>query len=301
MAPLLRVAAISAMTWGFLSLWLVVEQKIHAGDQVPAGKEKHLVLVIDVSPSMSLKDAGMEKDATRRDRAVAVLQSLFDRVPIREYRISIIAVYSDAKPMLEDSRDFEVARHILSDMPLWHAFKPGKTDLFSGLTAAAKMCKSWNPGSTTIIVLTDGDSVPPKGMPTLPHSVANVLVIGVGDTAAGMFIDGHQSRQDAATLRQVANRLRGFYHNGNQKHLPSQIIHALNDSYRMDEVARWSRREWSVFAIVAGALAFSLLPILLTYFGSSWKPGVKPCVRAKTVAPRSVRPVAELAKTPSPP
>ncbi len=277
------------MTWGFLSLWLVVESRIHAGNEMTPGKEKHLVLVIDVSPSMSLKDAGMERKTSRRDRAVEVLQSLFDRVPIREYRVSIIAVYSDAKPMLEDSKDFEVARYIVGDMPLWHAFKPGKTDLFSGLTAAAKMCKTWNPGSTTIIMLTDGDTVPPKGMPDLPHSVANVLVIGVGDTAAGMYIDGHQSRQDSATLRQVANRLRGFYHNGNQQHLPSQVINAMNASYRVDELSAWTRREWSFLAIGLGSVVYSVLPLILTYFGTRWRPGL----RGPSMARTSVRRVSE--------
>ena len=43
----------------------------------------------------------------------------------------------------------------------------------------------------------------------MPASVAGVLVVGVGDPQAGMFIDGHQSRQDVSTLRQIAARLRG--------------------------------------------------------------------------------------------
>ena len=281
-APLVRVAGLAAMTWGLASLLWEVESRILGGNDVRLGQEKHLVLVIDVSPSMALKDAGLEKEETRRSRAVKVLQSMFERVPIREYKVSIIAVYSDAKPMLEDSRDFEVARHILGDMPLWHAFKPGKTDLFSGLAAAAKMAKPWNPRSTTIILLTDGDTVPAKGMPPMPKSVASVLVIGVGDTTAGKYIDGHQSRQDVSTLRQVANRLQGYYHNGNQKHVTSQMIAALNASYHVDESPRWTRREWAIAALVAGSSGYALLPILLIRFGSRWRPGVRH-------APSSVR------------
>ena len=274
-APLVRIASLAAMTWGFSSLLWTVESRILGGGEDRPGQEKHLVLVIDVSPSMSLKDAGMEKKETRRSRAVQVVQSMFERVPIREYRISIIAVYSDAKPMLEDSKDFEVARHILGDMPLWHAFKPGKTDLFSGLAAAAKMAKSWNPGSTTVVLLTDGDTVPASGMPPMPTSVASVLVVGVGDTTSGKYIDGHQSRQDVSTLRQVANRLRGFYHNGNQKHVTSQMIEALNASYRVDDFSRWTRREWAIAALLTGACCYAFLPVLLTYFGSRWRPGVR--------------------------
>ena len=41
---------------------------------------------------------------------------------------------------------------------------------------------------------------------------------------AGKFIAGHQSRQDASTLRQVAVRLSGTYHNGNEKHLPTVLL-----------------------------------------------------------------------------
>lgn len=280
-APLVRVAGLSAATWGFATLLWVIEPRILGGDGTQLLAEKHLVLVIDVSPSMSLKDAGLEKNETRRARAVAVLESLFARVPIREYRVSIIAVYSDAKPMLEDSRDFEVARHILGDMPLWHAFKPGKTDLFAGLTAAGKMAKAWNPGSTTIILLTDGDTVPAQGMPVMPTSVANVLVIGVGDSNAGRYIDGHQSRQDVSTLRQVANRLRGFYHNGNQKQVSSQLIAEMNASYRVDDFVHWTRREWAIVAIVSGSALLALLPIALTYGGTRWRPGVRPVRRSE--------------------
>lgn len=272
-APM-RVAALAALCWGFLSLWLVVEARIHNQTKIEEKDYKHLVLVIDVSPSMNLKDAGPEMDQTRRMRASQVLESLFNRVPMREFKISVIGVYSDAKPLLEDSTDIEVVRHIVEDMPLWHAFDAGKTKLIEGLNLAAKMSAGWNPNSATIVVITDGDTVPPTGMPNLPDSVANVIVVGVGDSSAGQYIDGHQSRQDIATLRQVANRLRGVYHNGNQKHLTAQIINRLSQANQDDEPAPWSRREWALAAIGMGAAIYSLLPILLCYFGSRWKAGV---------------------------
>ena len=46
---------------------------------------------------------------------------------------------------------------------------------------AADIARPWNPRSTVLLVLTDGDTVPPTGMPKMPASVAKVVVIGVGD------------------------------------------------------------------------------------------------------------------------
>ncbi len=273
-APPLRVAALTALCWGFLSLWLVVEARVHNQSKIEEQDYKHLILVMDVSPSMNLKDAGPELKETRRMRASKILESLFNRVPMREFKITVIGVFSDAKPLLKESTDIEVVRHIVEDMPLSHAFKPEKTKLLDGINLAAKMAVGWNPRSATMIVVTDGDTVPATGMPDLPDAIANVLIVGVGDPVAGQYIDGHQSRQDIATLRQVANRLRGVYHNGNQLHLSSQIVSRLTQTNKDDEPTKWTRREWSLAAIICGASIYSLLPILLCYFGSRWHAGV---------------------------
>ena len=111
----------------------------------------------------------------------------------------------------------------MEEMPVLHGFKPGKTKLIDGIKTAAKMAKPWNPKSAHMLILTDGDTVPDRGMPEMPASVRDVVVVGLGDNRAGSFIDGHQSRQDAGTLRQIANRLRGVYHDGNTKQLSSDI------------------------------------------------------------------------------
>ena len=274
-ASVLRVIALGLACWGFASLWLVVEAEIHNKNKIEENEYKHLVLVVDVSPSMHLKDAGPERDRTRRQRASDVLESLFNRIPMRQFKISFIAVYTDAKMLLEDSKDHEVVRHIMEKMPMWHAYKPGKTKLMSGINEAVKVAKPWNPNSAFVLMLTDGDTVPTTGMPNLPASVADFIVVGVGDPTTGSFIDGHQSRQDINTLRQVANRLRGVYHNGNKKHLTSQIVGKF--VRQEDEAAKkvWKRREWAMMAAVTGSAIFSIIPILLHYFGTTYKPGTK--------------------------
>lgn len=272
-APLVRIGAMGAVTWGLASLLWIVESRTHNEGAIREKDIRHLVLVVDVSPSMGLADSGSEGKLTRRQRASQIVESIFNRIPMRHFRITFIAVYSDAKPLLEDSGDHEVVRHMLETMPMWHAFEPGKTNLMSGIELAAKMARSWNPGSASVLLLTDGDSVPGTGMPQMPASVREFLVIGVGDPANGKFIDGHLSRQDANTLRQVSNRLRGHYHNGNEKQLPSKLVNMLTTQNADNDSGEWTRREWSLLAVFAGSALLALLPSALHYFGTGYVGG----------------------------
>ena len=272
--PALRVAALSLACWGFLSLFLVVEARVHKSGVIDENDYRHLVLVVDVSPSMHLEDAGPEGNRTRRQRASDVLESLFNRVPMRQFKVTLVAVYTDAKPLLEDSKDLEVVRHIMEKMPMWHAFKAGKTDLMAGIRQAFKMAKPWNPRSTHVLVLSDGDTVPATGMPKVPASVDQLLVVGVGDPNSGTFIHDHQSRQDVNTLRQFANRLRGVFHNGNQKQLTAQMVSRFTQEHESYKSAAWGRREWALLACVLGSSVLAIVPVLLHYFGTGFAGGV---------------------------
>ena len=84
-APFLRVAALAALCWGLVTLVLVLP-KVHRAEALPESELKHIVLVLDVSPSMRLQDAGPEKDKSRRRRAYDLMQSFFKRVSIQQYR-----------------------------------------------------------------------------------------------------------------------------------------------------------------------------------------------------------------------
>lgn len=275
-AALLSILALTAASWGFASLLWAVEARVHNQQEIPEKDYKHLVLVVDVSPSMLLADAGPEGETSRRQRASDVLESMFNRMPMSQFKISLIGVYTDAKPLIEDSKDHEVVRHILERMPLIHAYKSGKTDLLSGIQLAAEMVKPWNPRSTYVVLLSDGDTVPSQGMPKLPPSVAEFLVVGLGDSTTGKFIDGHQSRQDVATLRQIANRLRGTYHNGNQKHLSSQLVSRFTEAGEDDRSEPWGRREYALLAALLGSCLFSLVPLGLHYLGTRYRAGTPP-------------------------
>ena len=77
----------------------------------------------------------------------------------------MIAVYTGAKPVVVDTRDVEVVRNILNDLPMSHAFDPGQTQLFSGLEEAIGICRPWAKDEYALVILSDGDTLPAIGMP----------------------------------------------------------------------------------------------------------------------------------------
>ena len=95
-APFLRILSSSALAWGLTTL-VFVEPKVHAGEEIPDDEWRHLLLVYDVSPSMMLEDAGASGDQTRHERARELIESMFERVKIGQYKVSVCLLYtSDA-------------------------------------------------------------------------------------------------------------------------------------------------------------------------------------------------------------
>jgi Ca-activated chloride channel family protein len=262
------------LTWSLVTLMLI-PPKVHVAMQITEQELRHLVMVLDVSPSMRLDDAGPDGDKSRRTRAAEVMRSFFRRVPMEQYRVSVIACYTGAKPVVMDTRDIDVVHNVLNDLPMEYAFTSGKTDIFAGLEAAAEMAKPWQPQSTTVVLVSDGDTVPATGMPKMPASVADVLVVGVGDPKTGKFINGQQSRQDTSTLRQVAMRLKGTYHNGNEKHLSTELLNRLTKTSEASPFEKLTLREYALMAAALAVVILGLLPVALHYAGTSWQPGVR--------------------------
>jgi Ca-activated chloride channel family protein len=274
-APYVRVASLGALAWALATLLVIEPRRYESGEPTSTreGNPQHVLLVLDVSPSMRLVDAGPEKKQSRMQRARLIMESFFDRVPLEQFRVSVVAFYNGAKSVVTDTKDFEVVRNILGELPMHFAFPSGKTKLFDGLEEAARVAKNWNPRSATVIVLSDGDTVPGTGMPKMPASVRSVLVVGVGDPETGKFIDGKQSRQDVPALKQIAARLGGVFHNGNDKQLPSSLIADATGLDEEDVFEKLGRREYALIVLAAGALLLGLLPVLLHFFGTSWRPG----------------------------
>jgi Ca-activated chloride channel family protein len=232
---------------------------------------------------MQLTDAGVGRQQRRAHRASEVLMSVLSRIALDQVRISVVAFYNGAKPVVVDTYDLEVVRNIINDLPLDYAFDIGKTKLFDGVREAANLARPWPAGSTTLMIVSDGDTVPDTGMPELPAAIGQVVVIGVGDSGAGTYIDGHQSRQDAVTLRQLSQRLRGAYHDANQRHLASAQLEALARLMPLRDTAKKGRREAALTAVTLGGAALALLPVALATAGCAWQVGLNSSANASPV------------------
>ncbi|WP_193213526.1 vWA domain-containing protein [Luteolibacter marinus] len=273
-APLIRVAGLACLTWGLATL-LVLPPAAHRSTvkDVEPKERQHLLLVLDVSPSMRLQDAGAGGKESRMDRARAIVESIIARTAHDKLHTSVVAVYNGAKPVVVETRDLEILHNLMDDLPMHQAFPSGKTKLLDGLKEAAGIAAKWPPGSATLVLISDGDSVPATGMPKMPPAVGGVLVAGVGDPVKGSFIDGHHSRQDGSTLRQIATRLGGEYHDGNAKLVPSAMLQRLG-TLAVDGKARLpGLRELAILLSCTGAVLLAGLPLLLHFTGSRWNPG----------------------------
>ena len=269
--------AAAGLGWALALLLLLPPEVRIPGEagEVDFQKLKHLVVVLDVSPSMRLRDAGPEGDQSRMQRARAVMASWFRRVPMNEYRVTILATYTSALPVVRDTSDISVVENILNDLPMHFAFRPGETKLFSGLEAAAEEARGWRPNSATVVLVSDGDTVPATGMPRMPPSVSDVVIVGVGDPVNGTFLNGRNSRQDVSTLRQTAARLQGFYHNANELHLPSDLLARLTRSAEGQVSPQLSTRDIALLVLLCSTTLVTVIPVLLQLLGSSWRPGVR--------------------------
>ena len=270
-AAAVRVASFGILAWALTTLHLLPAKAHRAKlEMIEVQDREHLLLVLDVSPSMRLIDAGEVGKDSRTHRASSLVQSLLKRVSDEKMFFTVIATYSGAKPVVKESRDREVLLNILSDLPMHYAFESGKTRLFDGLEEAAKIAREWRANCATLVVISDGDTVPPSGMPRMPPSVGGVLVVGVGDPSKGSFIDGRQSRQDVSTLREIANRLGGEYHDGNLKHVPTKVLRGLGSLQISPAEEELTLREYALIAIASAAFLLAALPVLL-YGGARLK------------------------------
>jgi Ca-activated chloride channel family protein len=199
---------------------------------------------------------------------------MFERIGLGRYRISIIATYNGARPVVIDTQDHEVVANVLGDLPMRYAFRSGQTRLFDGLAEAAAVAKAWPLRSTLLVLVSDGDTVPATGMPAMPPSIHDVLVVGVGDWRKGSFIDGRQSRQDVSALRQIAARLRGVFHNANESQIPTDTLRAISREGERSPLERFTKREYALAAVAVAACWLALLPLLLSRAGTAWRPGV---------------------------
>ncbi len=282
-APWLRVAAVPSLAWGAVILGF--HDPVVASGPPRREGSRHLLIALDASPSMQLKDAGPGPEkVSRAVRAGQVAQAILDRMDAETTRVSLVAFYSKAIPVLQETYDKEVVRNVLDGLPMYVAFEPGSTDVQAGVSKALEMARPWPRQSTVLVVLSDGDTSAGKSPLAVPDSVADVVVIGVGDPNRSTVINGHSSRQDSDSLRHLASRLKGLYHDGNLKHLPTSVLQGLSVVTPQDGLG-WGLRQVAMAAATAGASVLALLGPALILAGApgAWRRGRRGLVPGREV------------------
>lgn len=268
-----RVAAATAATWGLLVL-LSADPRVK--EEAPAREaSRHLLIALDVSPSMQLVDAGPDAEKeSRAIRAGRIVQGVLDRLDAATTRVSLVAFYTDALPVLTETFDKELVGNALDGLPMSTAFESGPTKLTEGVVKALETARPWMPGTGTLLVVSDGDELSSSTVPRLPASIADVLVIGVGDPQQTMSVGGHASRQDTVSLKQLAIRLGGVFHQGNTRHPPSRLLEDLSMiEPRITEGD--GLRRLAIACSVGGVAVLALIGPLLSLAGRprSWSRG----------------------------
>ncbi len=268
-APAVRVLGIACAAWG--AMVLAAYDPV-GGDQTPSPRaSKQLLIALDVSPSMLIQDAGPEPEKTTRSvQAGKIVQGVLDRLDMKETRITLVAFYTKAITVLQDTTDKNVIANMFDGLQLHVAFDGGPTDLASGVNAALEVARPWARRSTTLLVISDGDASSTLGAVTLPPAIADTIVIGVGDPHKATLVSGHSSKQETWSLKQLAARLGGIYHEGNRLHLPSEVLKKLS-MISPNPGQSLSVREAGLIALGSGAAMTALIGPALMLAGLSRK------------------------------
>lgn len=273
--PVLRVVSMSLICWGLVVLATLEPQLLgdvgsSTSDKIDPADVQRVVLVLDVSPSMNIVDAGIDQKLRRRDRVLEVVEGILSRIALSRTRFSVVVFFTSARAVVVDATDINVVRNILDSMPLVWSFEPGETRLLDGVRAASELARDWPPKSTTMFLCTDGDTVDFSQIPKLPRSIRDVEILAVGDPVVGTLVGSHNSRQEAAILRRLAGELGGAYHNVNTRHLPSKALADLARLPPPPASPDWQIKDLARIAVTIGAVFLTLIPIALQYFGCGW-------------------------------
>jgi len=268
-SPWIRAASLGGMIWALATLLLSAGGIYQEGASADDGDERHrVVFLADLSPSMHLADAGPDGEQLRIERMSDVVDAVLERLE-GQVLLSVICFYTDVLPAVVEAEDGELVRNIFDGLPVWYVMESGKTDLGRGIRESLAMLGEQEPGSTTLFICTDGDTLPTGRLPRSPESVRDVYVLGVGNPKRGTFIDDHLSRQNAPLLSSIAGRLGGQYIDVNQRHVPTRSLGALATA-KAPPHRRWKLVDVAIHVFAGAATLLALLPVALALLGTDW-------------------------------
>jgi Ca-activated chloride channel family protein len=251
------------LAWSISTLLLAEKEAEWLGHQAEQQTE-HLVVILDVSPSMRVVDAGPEGNSSRAHQARSIISDLIGRQGMGHLRVSLIAVWTDAKTVVNATYDPAVVRNLLDDLPLHYAFDSGPTRLTPALHLADQVAKPWPADSTSLILLSDGD--PSAQAPSLGPAFHPPLIVGLGNQRRAATVDGHLSRQESSSLHALANGLGGHYLDGSRELLPAEALPHLGQR-RPSETPCFDRTSLALLGLGIASAVLALLPLALQLAG----------------------------------
>jgi len=233
-----------------------------------------LVLVLDVSASMQVRDV----PPTRLDEARREALGVLDHT--EGSRIGVVAFAGDAVRLCPLTQDLSTVRLVLEGVSTGSVSDPG-TDLGRGLRMAAKLMPPGRREEQAIVLWTDGEDLEQgarAAIDELATSGIRVFTVGVGTPAGdvvpvtddqGRTVDikrdeagaAVRSRLDEGLLRSLARRTRGGYFSASRPggELP-RLVGALGSLARGARGQRLVERPVARFPLCA-ALAALLLAL----------------------------------------
>jgi Ca-activated chloride channel homolog len=274
MLALSRVLGFACVGTGAGKLWV---DSVHpaAWNSVFNDEETdRLLIVLDASLSMNLRDAGPERDLSRGERAASLIQELLLRDGDKLPRTSLLVFADKVTGLAIDTNDWNVIRHSLNNRNLSEAlFDNEKTTVGAVLKVVLKgYADKWPERSTVMMLMTDGDSEDSVGAISLPPSIKRSLVIGVG-SAEGKLIGDFQSRQEERNLQAIAKALGGRYFNCNEIPIPPESLgrqpppaaeagaNSAEAAARRASAPLGERATWALVLLGAGAVLLVLVTL----------------------------------------
>ncbi len=271
--PWVWIVCLSGIAWCLVALLQLSAASVSGGDNEPGQQgadTEQLVLLVDVSPSMLIVDAGVKGDQTRRDRVGNVVSSMLDRMG-RQVRYTVICFYTGSIPVAKMVKDKAIVRNVFNDLPVDIIMKPGKTDLGLAVKDTLDFISDYPQDSVTLIICSDGDTESVPDMVKKPNSIEKSLVLGVGSVKHGTPIDNHLSRQDSITLNRLSQLLHGSYLNVNKKQIPSAVIADLCDSGTLAASSKIGQARLYAIWLTLFVAVYCFMPVALEFAGSDWK------------------------------
>lgn len=221
-----RVTGFALVALGTVSLWSESVNPAVLNSIFDDEGMDRLLIVLDCSNSMNLRDAGPERDISRGKRAAMLIDELLHAEKRLPPRTTLVVFADRADPLCVDTNDWNVIAHNLQNRNLSEYLFEGKETTIGAILR--KLFRRFDPPeededdpepkwrwpdhSTVLLLVTDGDSDDRVGEIKLPSAIRRTVVVGVG-SSEGKLIGSFQSRQDEKSLEAVAKDLGGRYFN----------------------------------------------------------------------------------------